>query len=166
MYHHVHYTWHHIHTLWQQPLVFMTSHALYSWHHMHYISHVIYCMISHSLYVWHHTMPVSLTPHSLCLWYIHYRASHSVMTTQTLCNFTATMSDITPTVSLSSHPLYWGYHTSSILEISSAIYDDIISSLYDITGTECVSSQKLFQRYNTLCMWDIKPTICKISYTV
>ena len=31
---------------------------------------------------------------------------------------------------------------------------------------ESVSSHPLFQRYNTLCIYDIKPTICIISYTM
>ena len=109
--HHLHYTWSHIHPLRQQPLVFMTSHALYWWHHMHYIWHVIYCVwyhihyicdITQCLYLWHHTL------------YVYdistlYGITHSVMTTQPLCKLTAMMSDITPTVSVSSEPLYQVY---------------------------------------------------------
>ena len=105
--HHVHYTCHYIHPLGQQPLVFMTSHALYAWHQTHYIWHVIYCVwyhihyicdITQCLYLWHHTL------------YVYdmstlYEITHSVMKTQPLCNFTATVSDITPTVSLPSHSL-------------------------------------------------------------
>ena len=59
-----------------------------------------------------------------------------------------------------------GYHTNWIFEISSAIYNIIISIVDDITATECVSSHPPFQWYNTLCMKDIKPTLCIISYTL
>ena len=65
---------------------------------------------------------------------------------------TPTVFDMVSSVSVSSHPLYWWYHTNSVFEISSAIYDDIISILYDIAATECVSSHQHFQRYNMLCM--------------
>ena len=79
---------------------------------------------------------------------------------------TPTIFDIIYTVFVSSHTMSWLYHTNSIFEISSAIYDDIISIVYDITTTECVSSHPLFQWYYTLCMQDITPTICIISYTL
>ena len=49
--HYMHYTWHHIHTLWQQPLVFMISHALFSLYHMHYIWHLIYSVWCHTHYM-------------------------------------------------------------------------------------------------------------------
>ena len=115
--HHVHYTWHHIHPLRQQPLVFMASHSLYWWHHMHYIWHVIYCVwyhihykcdITQCLYLWHHTLydyDISTS----------YGITDNVMTTQPLCNFTATMSDFTPTVSTSQplcvwHPMHCMWH--------------------------------------------------------
>ena len=50
------------------------------------------------------------------------------MKTQPLCNFTATVSDITPTVSLTSHPLDQYYQTQCI---------------YDITVTMCMTSSAL-----------------------
>ena len=105
--HHVQYTWHHIHPLRQQPLVFMTSHALYWWHHMHYIWHVIYCVWYHIYYMCDITQCLYLWHQKLYVYDIStlYVITHSVMTTQLLCNFTATMSDITPTVYLSSHPV-------------------------------------------------------------
>ena len=81
-------------------------------------------------------------------------------------DITPTILDIVSTESVSSHAHYWWYHTTWIFEISSAIYDDIISIVYDITATECVSSHPHFQRYNTLCIKDITPTICIISYTL
>ena len=128
--HPLHYTWHHIHPLRQQPLVFMTLHALYWWHHMHYIWHVTYsiwyhihymCNITHWLYLWHCTL-------YLYDIYTLYGSTHNVMTTQTFCNFTVTMSYITPTVYVSSHPVYQFYQTQCT---------------YDIIATMCMTSYAL-----------------------
>ena len=81
-------------------------------------------------------------------------------------DITRTIFDIVSPVSVSSHPIYWWYHRNWIFELSSAIYDDIVYIVYDITATECVSSHPPFQWYNNLCMWDITPTLCIISYTL
>ena len=43
--------------------------------------------------------------------------------------------DIMSTVSFSSPPLYWWYHTNCISEITSAIIHHIISIVYDMTAT-------------------------------
>ena len=94
--HHMHYTWHHIHTLWLQPTtiyditctIFITSHALYM------TSHLL-CVMTHLLWVLRHTMTLSVTSNTLCLWHIPlYRIMQSVMTSQPLYAFTATMTDI------------------------------------------------------------------------
>ena len=147
--HHVHYTWHHIHPLRRQQLILMTLHGLYWWHHMHYIWHVIYCLwyhihfmrdITQCLYLWHGTL------------YVYdistlYGITHSVMTTQPLCNFTLSMSDITPTESVSSHTVDQFYQTQCI---------------YDITATMCMTSYALqwhhihnLAHHNTLCMTSV-----------
>ena len=157
--HHLQYTWLHIHPLRQQPLVFMTSHALYCWHHMHYIWHVIYCVgyhihyicdITQCLYLWHQTL------------YVYdistlYSITRSVMTTQQLCNFTATMSDITPTASVSSQPLDQFYQTKC---------------MYDITATMCirlyalpVTSHPQFRTSHHF-MYDIRSTLSDRNSTV
>ena len=103
------------------PLL-MTSLALYMTCHL-------LCMISHSLYAWHHTMPVSLTSHTLCLWHIHFIWHHTQCYDKPpLCNFKATMSDITPTVSVSSHPVDQLYQTQY---------------MYAITATMCITSYAL-----------------------
>ena len=81
-------------------------------------------------------------------------------------DITATIFDIVSTVSVSSHTLYWWYHTNWIFVVSSAIHDDIISIVYYITATECLSSYPPFQRYNTLCLQDITPTLCILSCTL
>ena len=157
--HHVHYTWHHIHPLRQKPLVFMTSHALYWWHHMHDIWHVIYCVwyhihymcdITQCLYLWHHT-------HYVYDISTLYSIKHSVMTTQPLCNFTAPMSDITPTVSVSSHPVDQFYQSQC---------------MYDITATMCMTSYALHVtahpqfRTSHHFMYDIRSTLSDLISTV
>ena len=109
--HYMHYTWHHIHTLWQQTLVFMTSHALSSLHCMHYIWQLIYsvwchihclCYITQRLYLWHQTLYVYDI-------FTLYGITHTVMTTQPLCAFKATMPDIKLSVFLTLHTMYQCY---------------------------------------------------------
>ena len=85
--------------------VFMTSHALYMTCHL-------LCVISHSLYVWLLTMTVSMTKHTLHLWHISFIWHHTQRyDNPNIVCFTTTMSDITPTVSVSSHPMYQLYQT-------------------------------------------------------
>ena len=43
---------------------------------------------------------------------------------------------------------------------------DIISLVYDMTATGSVSSYPLVQWYHTICIYDITPTMCIISYTL
>ena len=101
----------------------MTSHALYWWHHMHYIWHAIYCVwyyiyfmcdITQCLYLWHCTLSVYDISRVI-------GTIHSVMTTQQVCNFTATMSDITPTVSVSSHRVDQLYNTQCMCDIRASM---------------------------------------------
>ena len=81
---------------------------------------------------------------------------------------------------MTSHPLYWHrIHcicviTSTVLMISHQVncWDHIryiwrhhIHCIWHHC-TECVSSHPLFQWYNTLCMYDITPKLCIISYTL
>ena len=55
------------------------------------------CVTSHNAYI-------SDITHSMFMTYpLFYGITHSVMTTQPLCNFKVTLSDITATVSVSSH---------------------------------------------------------------
>ena len=120
---HMHYTWHHIHTLWQQPLLFMTSHTLYSLHHTHYIWHLIYsvwchihylCYITEWLYLWHQSLYVYDI-------FTLYGITHSVMTTQPLCAFTATMPDITLSVFLTLDTMYQFYENKWVYVITASI---------------------------------------------
>ena len=154
--HHVLSTWHNIHPLRQQPLVFMTSYSLYWWHHMHYIWQVIYCVWYHIHYIRDITQCLFLCHHTLYVYDIStlYGITHSVMTTQQLCNFTATMSYITPTVSLSSHPVDQFYQTQC---------------MYEITATMCMTSHALHVTSHPQCRtsqhftYDIRSTLSDIS---
>ena len=157
--HYVHSTWPHIHPLRKQPLVFMTSHALYWWHHMHYVWHVMYCVFYHihymcdiiqCLYFWHHTL------------YVYdistlYGITDSFMTTQTLCNFTATMCDITPTVSVSSHPVDQFYQTHCMYDITATIY--MTSYALHVTSHSQFRTSHHF-------MYDIRSTLSDLTSTV
>ena len=60
--------------------------------------------ITFTLCVTSHNACISDITHSVYDISILFGITQSVMTTQPLCIFTATMSDITPTVSVSSHP--------------------------------------------------------------
>ena len=162
---HMHYTWHHIHTLWQQPLLFITSYALHSLHHMHYVGHFIYsvwchihygCYITQWLYFWHQTIYVYDI-------FTLYGITHSVITTQPLCAFTANMPDITLSEFLTLHTMYqfyekkWSYViTASICMTPYALHMtsyplfmtshhfiyDVMSTVSNITSTlsDCTST--------------------------
>ena len=75
-----------------------------------------------------HNACISDITHCMFMTYPLYMASHSVMTTPPLCNFTANMSDITPTVSVSSPPLDQFYQPQY---------------MYAITATMCMTSYAL-----------------------
>ena len=144
------------HPVWGQHVHLTCDIPSTNWcHHTHSIDN-----ITHTLYDF--TLAICVASFAL------YNTSHPrFMTSNHLFyDITPTIFDIVSTVSVSWHPLYWWYHTNWIFEISSAIYDDIISIIYDITATECVSSHQHFQRFNTLCMQDIIPSLCIISYTL
>ena len=129
--------WHQIHSLGHPSTLCMTSSPLYLCHQNHPINDITATiwMVSHPVYMWHHipyiydiistkydittlcvgdttlgicviSFPLQMTsltlyqPKAQNLWYhIHFR--HDI---------TSHVSDITPTVSLSSQPLHW-YHT-------------------------------------------------------
>ena len=59
-----------------------------------------------------------------------FRASHHF-----LYDINSTVSDLTSTVSVSSHSFCWWYHNNCTSVITSAIIHDIISIVYDMTAT-------------------------------
>ena len=92
----------------------MTSHTVYMWHPIHYICDIIstmydnttlcvvdttlgICVTSFALHMIQHPLYLSKLQYLWC--HIHFR--HDI---------TPTVSDIAPTLSLSSQPLHW-YHT-------------------------------------------------------
>ena len=66
-----------------------------------------------------------------------YKTSHPHFTTtnHSVYVITDTIFDIWSTLSVSSHPLYWWYHTKCISKFISAIVHIIISIVYDMTAT-------------------------------
>ena len=84
---------------------------------------------------------------------------------------TATIFDILSTVSVSSHPLYWWYHTNCISEITSAIVHNIISIVYDMTPTvwhhnHCFHGIR-FPTYHITCrIYDMSSPIAVTSQTL
>ena len=160
------------------PLL-MTSHARYMTCHL-------LSMISHSLYVWHHTMPY-LWHHTLDVYDISTLSgiTYSVMTTQPLCNFTAPMSDITPTVSVSSHKLDQFYQTQCMYDITATMcmtsyaihvtshpqfrtshhfMYDIRSPLSNLTSTVSLSPHQPYQWYHSPYMYDLTSSISVTSH--
>ena len=117
------YTWHQIHTLWQKPLVFRKSQALYSLDHTHFIWHLIYSVWCRIHYVWYITQCLYLWHQTIHVYDIFtlYCITHSVMTTQPLCAFTATMPDITLNVFLTLHTMYQCYEKKCIYVITASI---------------------------------------------
>ena len=126
------------------------------------------------------TLCLYLCYHTLYVYDIStlYGITHSVMTTQPLCNFTATKSDITHTVSVSSHPLDQFYQTKCM--ISYALHGtshpqfrtshhfmyDIRSTLSDLTSTVSLSSHPPYQLYHRHYMYHLTPSISVTSHTL
>ena len=129
------------------------------------------CDITQCLYLRHHKL------------YVYdistlYGITHSVMTTQTLCNFTATMSDITPKLSVSSHPLEQFYQTQCMYDITATMcmtsdalhvtsHPQFRTSHHFMTsGSLYLTSLALYLCYHTHTFDDIIGTICMTSYPV
>ena len=135
----------------------------YLWYHMHYIHYItciIYdisstlygvtftmCYITQWLYLWHQTLYV----YDIFTW---YGIMHSVMTSQPLCAFTATMPDITLSVFLTLHTMYQFYEKKCV---------------YVITASICFTPYVLHMTSHPLFMtshqfiYDVKSTISNIT---
>ena len=133
----------------------MTSHALF-----HDLTLIIYDTSS-TLYDITFTICVTSQSDTICdithsVYDIStlYGITHSVMAIQPLCDFTATMSDITPSLSVSSHIMYQFYQTQC---------------MYDITATICMKSYALHMTSHPLFMtshhfiYDVNSTISNIT---
>ena len=121
--HHTHYIKHHVHCICViTTTLSMISQPLYVWYHIQYMWDILSTifMTSYPLCMTSQTS-VLITPHSAYVWHhLHYRRRHihSITPSYNLYDFTFhfrhdithPVSDIAPTVSLSSQPLHW-YHT-------------------------------------------------------
>lgn len=113
-----------------------------------------------------------------------YGITHSVMTTQPLWNFAATMSDTTPTVSVSSLAIYQFDHTQCMYDITATIgvtlyalnmtshplfmtshhfIDDIKPTISDITSLY-LTSRSLYLFHHSHSVNDFTATLCMISH--
>ena len=91
VWHHTQSTSHHMHTLWHQWLCSMTSQSLHSWHQISSIWHHIHSLGHYTLYVWHQVHCIWPHVHCICV--------------------------ITPTLSMTSQPLYGWYHIQYICDV-------------------------------------------------
>ena len=95
----------------------MSSHPLYRQHHMHSWYDITLAIYVASFPLWKTSHPHFMT------------SNHRVYV------ITASIFDILSTVSVSSHLLYWWYHTNCNSEITSTIVHNIICIVYDMTPT-------------------------------
>ena len=120
------YLCHHTHHIEDiTATIWMVSHPVYLWNHIPCIYHIIsskydittlcvddttlgICVTSFAVQMTSHTLYHSKPQYLLC--HIHFR--HDI---------TPPVSDIAPTVSLSSNPHYWGHHSHYIDGITSSI---------------------------------------------
>ena len=122
--HHSHYIRHRVHCICDiTPTLSMISQPLCVWYHIQYMWDILSTIFMTSYPLCMRSQPcVLITPHSAYVWHhLRYWSHHihSITPSHNLYDFTSTsgmtdittpVSDITPTVSLSSQPLHW-YHT-------------------------------------------------------
>ena len=137
----------------------------YLWHHMnsvHYITCIIYG-ISSTLYI---TFPTCVTSHNDSIYDIKHdkfmtyslvMASHSVMSTQPLCGFTTTMTDITLSVFLTLHTMDQFYEKKWMYVITASI----CMTLYALH----ITSHQLFMTSHHFT-YDVKSTISNNTSTL
>ena len=127
----------------------MTSHTLYmtshTWQYKRYICHLThyilhYILCPHTQSIDNITPTLCMTSHSPYVWQLLPYTSHHFLTLwhQTTMFMSSQPLHLTLfplCVDVSSHPLYWWYHTNCISEITSAMVHNIISIVYDMTHT-------------------------------
>ena len=185
VWHLLHCRWHHTHSITPnqnmynvtsspgmktQPLC-QTRHPLYLyhqtiytdisstfvWHHTQILGDIIWTIynITLNLYVNHTTVPrtsqtLYMKPHPVWLQHIHLT-----------CDITATIWVITPTVQVTSHPLFLWHDTRHKCGIV-CIIQDITSSLFDLKS-QCWGHNTHCIRYRVHCICVITPTLSMIS---
>ena len=101
----------------------MTSYPIYITSHSHFMtSMIMFYDVSNTAFMTSDLLYMTSLP--------LFRASHHF-----LYDIKSTVSDLTSTVSVSSHPFCWWYHTNYISVITSTIIHEIISIVYDMTAT-------------------------------
>ena len=154
IWHHIQYAWHHMNSLWHHTPICMSSHPVYLWHHIQCIWYHIYCfpdntmsisdisptifditatgsVSSHPMYKFYQTQYMYDIIATICMTlYALYMTSYPRFRTSQHFRYDikSTVSDLTSTVSVSSHPLYRWYHSHH---------------MYDITFTICVTTQNV-----------------------
>ena len=107
-----------------QSVGYMRHHSHYMCPHTHYIDNItcILVMTSHSPYMWH---------------FFHYAGHHILtlwpQTTVSISSHPLFLTSCPLCVDMSSHPLYWWFHTNCISEITSAKIHEIISISWEET---------------------------------
>ena len=131
----------------------MSSHPLYRQYHMH---------------SWHDiTLAIYVAFFPLC----RTSPPHFMTSNHRIYVITATIFDILSTVSMSSNPLYWWYHTKCISEISFAIVHNIILIVYDMTPTvwhhnHCIHGIRFATYHITSRIYNMSSPIAVISQTL
>ena len=86
-------------------------------------------------------------------WYPQFRTSHHFM-----YDIRSTLSDLSSTVSLSSHPPYWWYHSHYLYDLTPSYLWHHIHYIYDIVSTK--------YGITTLCVDDTTLIICMTSFAL
>ena len=156
-----------ISTTYVITLLYLWHHSLYIWNHIQYVGPHIHCTCDiTATNLCHHSHSIENITHAVydirlvrCMAsFALYRTSHPRFMTSNhhFYDITPTIFDIVSNVSVSSPPMYWWYHTDWIIEISSAIYDNIISIVYDITALNVCHHTHSFN--------DITPFVYRTSH--
>ena len=113
---HIHIIWHHTQCYDNTTIVLFHSHSV--WHHTHCI-----CVITpmdqfyHAQCMYDITATMCMTSYALhVISHPQFRTSHHFM-----YDIRSNLSDLTSTVSLSSHPPYWWYHSHYMYDLTSSI---------------------------------------------
>ena len=178
MWHHIHNLWHQTTLCMTTGKLYLTLLPLYLCHHTHHIDDITAstCMTSHPVYLWnniHYIYDIISTKYditTLCvddaILGICMTSFALQMTTDTLyhtkppylwCHVhfrqdnTAPVSDITPTVPMSSHHLHW--HLTTFVWPHTHLLCDIIWTIYNITPNPYVITL-LYLWHHSLYIWN------------
>ena len=107
------------------------TYTLYMRHHSHYLCPHTHCIENSTQSLYDITLAICVASFAL------YKTSHPqfMNSDHRIYVITPTIFDIMSTLSVSSHSLYWCYHSNCISEITSAIIHGIISIVHDMTAT-------------------------------